>query len=134
MHQGQLTWSTDTTFPTSLNQYDSGLSTFTCKTYERSEVAIEASIPGLAYLVSTSSLQTFVNLHAMHCTADHGYRIQGSIPAKRAGLAKYGHGRGLLDNAIGIMTHFSNLRQLTSGMQGYCIGIITRGATRSLRL
>ena len=27
-----LTWSTDTTFPTSLNQYDSGLSTFTCST------------------------------------------------------------------------------------------------------
>ena len=29
-HRWGLTWSTDTTFPTSLNQYDSGLRTFTC--------------------------------------------------------------------------------------------------------
>ena len=29
-----LTWSTDTTFPTSLNQYDSGLRTFTCSATE----------------------------------------------------------------------------------------------------
>ena len=29
-HGWGLTWSTDTTLPTSLNQYDSGLRTFTC--------------------------------------------------------------------------------------------------------
>ena len=34
-HRLGLTWSTDTTFPTSLNQYDSGLRTLTCSIPQR---------------------------------------------------------------------------------------------------
>ena len=99
-YKGGLTWSTETTLPTSLNQYDSGLRTFTCSITQ--QMAQTSSAPtAYATLVACQALPRLpqrrerLSRHAtwepwtetqqplQHCLAQRGRHAREAAKAPR---------------------------------------------------